>query len=323
MAFVYNPSTKYCKATDSCFIGFTHACTNIIYEQGTSFSHDFSIYPDRFDSSKVHWKFVLSNRFGFSDSLEGTSIIKSPTLSCKNPQVDFCQPMIVYPRERHLFSWVEGYADGRRDTIFSSDSSRWPGYASTKLTSSSYTAVIFTIDFMRVVDTVQVCPGDSLVLDSLGGYPTLYAKPDTIHLNYSADSLFPFILLEVQFAEKDALIAHASTAQYFTNSMNLNLEVNHFKGDSAIVELLNSSPHYVYWSTTAETYCPAQDPCSNAQITACDEIIMADASTWPHLGITIDSTTSGDFPWKLIVRNRFGFADTVSGTTKASPFSCM
>lgn len=264
----------------------------------------------------------MSNRFGFSDTLEGTSAIKSPPLSCKNPQVDFCQPMIVYPRERHLFSWVEGYADGRRDTIFSSDSSRWPGYASTKLTSSSYTAVIFTIDFMRVVDTVQVCPGDSLILDSLGGYRTLYTNPDTIRLNYDADSLFPFILLEVQFAEKDALIAHASTAQYFTNSMNLNLEVNHFKGDSAIVELLNSSPHYVYWSTTAETYCPAQDPCSNAQITACDEIIMADASTWPHLGITIDSTTSGDFPWKLIVRNRFGFADTVSGTTNVSPFSC-
>lgn len=154
------------------------------------------------------------------------------------------------------------------------------------------------------------------------GYPTLYAKPDTIHLNYSADSLYPFILPEVEFTEKDSLTTLASTAQYFTNPMNLSLDINHFQGDSATVELLNPSLHYVYWSATTENSCPAQDPCSSVQITTCDEILRADASVWPHLGMTIDSTTSGDFPWTLIVRNRFGFADTASGTTNVSPFSC-
>jgi hypothetical protein len=319
MAFFYNPSTRYCYATDSCSIGFTLNCMYISYNQSASFSYDFGIFPDHFDTSEIHWKFVLSNRFGFKDSLEGTSVIRSPEILCAEAEVAYCQPMLVYHKQITLYSWVEGYADGHRDTIVESDSSHWPGPKPISLLSKSLSNIVQNISLLRM-DTV--CPGDSLVLDSLGGFPSLYEIIDTVRLNYGADSLFPYLLPKIEFANKDSLVTLAASAQYLNNPMNLSIWINHFRGDSATVELLNPSPHSLYWSAGITSHCEIKNPCDSIQINTCIEVDYADISVWPHLGITMDSTTSGDFPWTLVTRNRFGFADTVSGTTKVLPFSC-
>jgi hypothetical protein len=153
--------------------------------------------------------------------------------------------------------------------------------------------------------------------------PTFYPPADTVKLNYGPDSVFPYKEPVVRFQDKDSLILEAASAEYFNNPMYVSVWADHFRGDSAEVVLIRGASHYVSMSTSEVGGCVVENPCDSLKVLACFDVDYGPYyAEWPHLGITLDEATSGSFPWTLIVRNRFGYADTVSGVTTVTPFTC-
>lgn len=323
MAFMLSPSPVICQATDSCLIGYTKECLNISYVDSVVFSYDFGVDPNRKDSAEIHWKFIIANRFGYKDSLEGKSVIVEPPSVCAISHVDQCQEMLVYKIQDTVYSWIEGYADGHRDTVFNADSSHWIGGSPITLENEYGNRSIMIVRPILAATFETVCPGDSLVVSASEATPMFYPRPDTVALNYGRDSVFPYQEPIVRFRNKDSLIVNASSAQFHNYPLYVSIWADHFRGDSAEVVLMRGTSHYVSWSTSDVGGCFVQNPCDSLKILTCVDVEYAwDYTTWPHLGITLDETTSGSFPWTLVVRNRFGYADTVSGVTRVSPFTC-
>lgn len=323
MALLISPSTEICRQSDPCSLPDSISCTNITFDSSVKFTNALGIAPDKADSNIIHWKIKLVNRFGYTDSLEGSSIVQYPILECETPQVTQCQELSVHVRRDTLYSWVEAYADGHLDTIWNADSSLWPGPSSVSLFNAIWNRDLVTLQEISIPETRLICPGDSL-MGTVGYNPlTLYEKPDTIRLNYSHDSLFPLVQPRIEFQNPDSLLSLTDTVQYFTRELRQSVHISHFRGDSAQIEAVAPSPVQIGFAYSTEGGCRIQNPCWDTKVQICMDVDYGPyAETWPYLTMPVDSTSSGIRNWTLIARNRFGYADTLNGSTQVLPLSC-
>lgn len=323
MALLISPSTIICRQSDSCSLMDSSSCTNITFDSSVKFTNALGIAPDKANSNLIQWKIKLVNRFGYADSLEGNSVVQYPILDCETPQVKQCQELSVHVRRDTIYSWVEAYADGHLDTIWNTDSSSWPGPSSVLLFNAIWNRDIEGYIEKSIPQTRLICPGDSL-MGTVGYNPlTLYEKPDTIRLNYSPDSLFPLVQPRIEFQNPDSLLSLTDTVQYFARELRQSVYVSHFRGDSAQIEAVAPSPVQIGFAYSMEGGCRIQNPCWDVKVQICMDLDYGPyTETWPYLTMPVDSTSSGIRNWTLIARNRFGYADTLNGSTQVLPFSC-
>jgi hypothetical protein len=335
--FMYStiyPSNEICTG-DPCEFGNEFCVTlqfDSAYNATTQYQSaiGFHIQPRSLTVATLTWQVILSNRFGFADTLNGTSYVEP--LVCK--EVSFkgstCRSLTVTPNAADtMFSWVEQFADGHQDTVWNINRSQYPGPQSMTFRETSCGFCDWPIMLRRWLpqDTL-VCPGDSLWV-SPDGLLQWKPRPDTTYLNYGPSAFDAFVEPKVTIANKSEILASSDTAQFFNRSFSTFVDIQHFPGDSVQFQNDpgNTSISIIGVTTHGSISPPCQyNPCDSSTMhLKCLDLVRPDAgSTYePRLLVSpLDSTSSGTANWKIVVRNRFGYADSLEGTTHLLPFTC-
>lgn len=246
----------------------------------------------------------------------GSETLATATPSCSTRTV------IVHSRTP-LFTWIDLYADGRRDTVWAPTRDDYVGTRDT-----TYTLMIQARDIVHRIDLAMtleerdtlVCAGDELWQDELGKWNWRAAGHDTTWLNWGPHAQDSLTRPRVHIDNKAQIQYALANLTPFENYKPISLDISHFAGDSLRLLVESPTPALFRLGYVGDGYCPATDYCQN-YVSGC-----ASASvffTQPALGIDFaTSPETGNYDWKLIVRNRFGYADTLVGTTRIEAPAC-
>jgi len=251
-----------------------------------------------------------------------TADTESPAVA--TPTAPSCSTRTVIVHSRPLlFTWIDLYADGRRDTVWAPMRDDYVGTRDTTYTLMIQARdIVFNDEFavaMGEHDTL-VCTGDELWQDELGKWNWRAAGHDTTWLNWGPHAQDSLTAPHVHIDNKVQIQAALASVSPLDNYDPISLDISHFAGDSLRLQVESPTPALFRLGYVGDGYCPATDYCEN-YVSHCHYASVF--FTQPALGIDFaTSPEAGDYDWKLIVRNRFGYADTLVGTTRIEEPAC-
>lgn len=237
------------------------------------------------------------------------------------------------------YSWIEEYSDGKKDTVFQDAQHT---VMIQKLTPLSYNdsveQMIGPLWFggMPVaypgkisVDYLNVCPGDSLYIYKDKDLDRISVnKKDTICLNYTEEAIYENVIVPtVEITNKEEILAAMDTLYYGVNGQGVFPEIKHFLYDKAdwmieyvtdVKDTILKDVYYSDYECERESY-EILDPCEKKRYCG----LLADAGSSKAIESNSIPEIEGDeLKWRLIVSNRFGFADTLEVTSKLVTAVC-
>jgi len=319
------PSQQTCVA-DPCHIGEQAACTAVELPAGTALRSGIMVKPNLGRSALIKfWKIIVRNRFGFADTITGASVTTPLNCLQVSNNLSSCQEIsaIIHIQDT-LYTWIEPYANGYIDTLWSRNINKYYGTKATQFEN------IYSSGFMRVIQAFSLdtlaCPGDSLWLDANGTINMSPKVKATVYLNYGPTARDSLVVPRVFIASKDSFLQSTDTAQFSLHEISPIIPVQHFQGDSAsIIIHAPETPISLQW------FNPYGGGCST--VFSCNPLLNIQrcryaADDAPEIDIpefsvgTLDSTSSGSYAWTIIARNRFGYVDSLQGHTLVIPFTC-
>ncbi len=231
--------------------------------------------------------------------------------------------VVVYPQKKQ-YTWIEVFADGHRDTVWSIGTSGYPGSLEISYRIPGPIIQVSTMEAIVVAPQPQwtlVCPGDSLWNAGDGAPSWKPGGTDTLFLNYGPDSLEALVEPRVRLDNKEELRGVFDTLRPLYNGLPAFPSIMHFKDDSLLLQF--DSPGLTFhsghlgdgfdltggYSCENIAFIPIDEPYS----TSFTPIISLDWSSRP---------LPGDYSWRLVVSNRFGYADTLAMSTTIQPLTC-
>lgn len=248
----------------------------------------------------------------------------SETPASATPTAPSCSTRTVFVHSRPpLFTWIDHYADGRRDTVWAPTREDYVGTRDT-----TYTLMIQARDIVHLNELAWtlgerdtlVCEGDELWQDELGKWNWRAAGHDTTWLNWGPHAQDSLTRPRVHIDNKAQIQYALASVSPLDNYNPISLDISHFAGDSLRLQVESPTPALFRLGYVGDGYCPPTDYCEN-YVSRCHYASLF--FTQPALGIDFaTSPETGDYDWKLIVRNRFGYADTLVGSTRIEAPAC-
>ncbi|HSQ40699.1 MAG TPA: hypothetical protein VLM37_00305 [Fibrobacteraceae bacterium] len=268
--------------------------------------------PD--SSSQVNANFSFSD----SDGVVSFSVSECQTMSVLNMGSNY------------RYTWIEPYADGHYDTIWSSEETDYYGTEEVKwffCYACGNDLFTYYETYPLVVDTL-VCPGDSLVATSSDYLLWKSAMEDTVWLNWGDSAQDSLVEPIVSIGNKDSLIVALDTAVHYFQTISQTIEALHFAGDSLKFSFSSDDTSLIHlFVDVGEVLTVAPNPCSDSSDSA-GGLEFALVKDWtgenfyPYLSVYPSITDSAGFVgWKLVIENRFGYRDSVEGTTTLLSYS--
>jgi len=276
-------------------------------------------------SGNYPWTLRVHNKFGFSDSISGSIYIPPSTCTDTTVVLQKCQRGSVIPQNKHqLFTWIQPYADGHRDTLWSADSSTYQGSEQQRLIAYQQfenIAVSQPESTFTAVDTL-VCPGDSLYRAN-GRFYWRPAGTDTTWLNWGLTARDGLVEPTVRIAKADSLRAALDSLVYYQFLPGFELYAYHFRGDSATLTLDIATDSLLTLGDTGDNFCPTNNPCATIPFDCMMVVHIGNFTAYPMLQANPGlATPLGEYTWKLRLRNRFGYQDSVVGTSTLHNYVC-
>lgn len=249
---------------------------------------------------------------------------KDLDLDPQNASAPACSTQSVIVGDRpHVYTWIDLYADGHRDTVWSNNTMFYPGanpvpYRIHLASSQSHDQIILKVPEPR--DTL-VCAGDSLWQDGSQQWHWVPAGTDTTWLNWGPQARDSLVEPKVQIVNKESILAALDTIIPYQQEAQPALDILQWYNDVSLLSFESSQP-LLRLGYYGEGYCPdAATECSMLT-RACMKMYDAVSAT-PTLGFDIaQNAAPGLYHWKLVVSNRFGYSDSLVGTTRVLAFFC-
>jgi hypothetical protein len=234
-----------------------------------------------------------------------------------------------------VFSWIDWYADGHIDTIFSTTNDWYAGRQS-KSFESEFIA--------NGPKNALVCPGDSIWSDKYG-YNWKPNGVDTAYFNYSEKSINPKLRPTTHILQKDSILQLFDTLEFTGNALPLfSVSYTISSGDELIAlnmdsTVVNLESYSVFRTSSTCGMSPCEyyaqhDSlliCKSSTATIMDGFIrftysnngQPDAEPPMYSFITpleirnnihVD-TEPGMYDWTLRIKTRLGYTDSLVGQT--------
>jgi hypothetical protein len=211
-----------------------------------------------------------------------------------------------------VYSWIEWFADGHRDTIFASGRQRYPGSGPQRfLGSRSASSEVEPIERLPL-DSFRVCPEDSLYSKAVSGDTLVFHRTtaDTIRLNYGTQAADSLVAPKVSFANPAKTAALLDTLVSGPWGRDAGIEIAHFNGDSVRFSL--TAPAKVslalHHATIDTQYDCEGMPTGTVRRLDHSPQDLPLLLRWTYLGA---ANTGKTLDISIVARNRFGFADTL------------
>lgn len=245
-------------------------------------------------------------------------------LDPQNASAPACSTQSVIVGDRpHIYTWIDLYADGHRDTAWSNNTMFYPGaspipYRIHLASSQPHDQIILKAPEPR--DTL-VCVGDSLWLDGSKQWHWVPAGADTTWLNWGPQARDSLVEPKVQIVNKESILAALDTIIPYQQEAQPALDILQWYNDVSFLSF-ESSQLLLRLGYYGDGYCSDAVAACPTLIRGCMRAIDATSAT-PTLGFDhAQNAAPGLYNWKLVVSNRFGYSDSLVGTTRVLAFSC-
>jgi len=245
-------------------------------------------------------------------------------LDPQNASASACSTQSVIVGDRpHVYTWIDLYADGHRDTVWANHSFAYHGaspipYRVPRISSQPQIQVILKAPEPK--DTL-VCAGDSLWQDGSKQWHWVPAGADTTWFNWGPQARDSLVEPKVQIVDKESILAALDTIIPYQQEAQPTLDILQWYNDASFLSLESSQP-LLRLGYYGDGYCPDAAAECPTLTRACMKMYDAVSAT-PTLGFDpAQNAAPGLYHWKLVVSNRFGYSDSLVGTTRVLAFSC-
>jgi hypothetical protein len=219
-----------------------------------------------------------------------------------------CRDTTIIRHRKAYYTWIQWNADNARDTIIDTTLAQFPGDTPLPYYYSGISIFLSSpINIEQPGPLYQHCPsgGFSGYTDTLYQYDTTYLAQ-----NFSDSAQYELVRPEVSFTNKDSLLNVLPQLSPENDSRQYRLAMTHFQGDEISMEL--NLPNWLELSHYRDQNC------DTVQIDGQEEVLCTISNSAPYhysLRTLPENMQSGSYQWSVIIRNRFGYADTLSMET--------